>query len=155
MKKTLKPSHAPILVVGTVLLIAVFVTVVDTATGGGNEISEIFACSIIGLYFIYYLIKFLSGKRIEFDSDSFTVKNKTYRFSEISEAKITHKRVLRPSRRLRFRTVMRIQLYVRDECVLSFTDDEDGYKDFVAMLKKHRVKFNIQNSMSSWKGVIE
>ena len=56
---------------------------------------------------------------------------------------------------MRFRTVIKIKIYIKDECVLSITEDEIGYEEFVALLKKHRVKFNIKNSLSSWKGEIE
>ena len=30
-----------------------------------------------------------------------------------------------------------------------------GYKEFIGLLKKHRVKFHVKNSLSSWKGEIE
>ena len=63
--------------------------------------------------------------------------------------------MLIPGKHFRLRTLMVVKIYIRGECVLKFTEDNIGYKEFVALLKKHRVKFNIKNSLSSWKGEIE
>ena len=155
MKQKIKPSPAELLVILCLLVFAAIIVGLDVYTGGTPTFEETLGTAGLIVGFVYYLIKFIFAKRIEFDFDGFTVKGKTYSFSEISEAEVTHRRTIRPSLNLRFRTVIKIKIYIRDECVLSITEDEIGYEEFVALLKKHRVKFNIKNSLSSWKGEIE
>lgn len=155
MKQKIKPSPAMLILIGCVLVVAAIVVGVDVYTGGTPTWEETYGTALLIAGFVYYLLKFIFSKRIEFDFDGFTVKGKAYSFSEISEAEVSYKRALIPGRRIRFRTVMKIKIYIRDECVLSITEDEIGYEEFVALLKKHRVKFNIKNSLSSWKGEIE
>lgn len=155
MKQKIKPSPAMLILIGCVLVVAAIVVGVDVYTGGTPTWEETYGTALLIAGFVYYLLKFIFSKRIEFDFDGFTVKGKAYSFSEISEAEVSYKRALIPGRRIRFRTVMKIKIYIKDECVLRLAEDELGYEDFVALLKKHRVKFHIKNSLSSWRGEIE
>lgn len=155
MKQKIKPSPCTLLVFGAVFAVAAIVVGLDAYTGGTPSFEETIGTAAVTVFFVYYLIKFIFAKRIEFDFDSFTVKGKTYRFSEVSEAQISYKRVLIPGKRLHFCTLTRVRIYIRGECVLTFTDDDAGYKEFIGLLKKHRVKFRVKNSLSSWKGEIE
>ena len=155
MKQKIKPSPYTVLIFGVLLAVAGIVVGLDAYTGGTPTFEETLGTAALIIFFVYYLIKFIFAKRIEFDFDGFTVKGKTYRFAEISEAEISYKRVLVPGKRIRFCTLTRVRLYIRGERVLTFTDDDVGYKDFVGLLKKHRVKFHVKNSLSSWKGIIE
>ncbi len=155
MKQKIKPSPAMLILFGCFLAVAGVVVGLDVYTGGTPTWEETCGTALVIIGFVYYLIKFIFAKRIEFDFDGFTVKGNTYRFSDVSEAVVIHKRALRPSLRIRFRVVMKIRVYIKDECVLSFTEDDLGCEEFVALLKKHRVKFNIKNSLSSWKGEIQ
>ena len=155
MNKKITPSPAMLLITGIVLSVAAVVIGLDVYTGGTPTWEETFGTALLIIFFVYYLLKFIFKKRVEFDFDSFTVKGNTYHFSEVSEAEVTHKRVFVPGRRLRFRSVTKLKIHIRGECVLSFTEEDIGFDDFVALLKKHRVKFNIKNSLSSWKGEIK
>lgn len=155
MKQKIKPSPWTLLVFGAVFAVAAIVVGLDAYTGGTPSFEETIGTAAVTVFFVYYLIKFIFAKRIEFDFDGFTVKGKTYRFSEVSEAQISYKRVLIPGKRLRFCILTRVRIYIRGECVLTFTDDDAGYKEFIGLLKKHRVKFHVKNSLSSWKGEIE
>ncbi len=155
MKQKIKPSPAALLVILCLLVVAAIVVGLDIYTGGTPTFEETLGTAGLIVSFVYFLIRFIFAKRIEFDFDGFTVKGKTYSFSDISEAEVTHKRVFIPGKRLKFCTVITIKIYVRGECVTSFTEDDLGYKEFTSLLKKHRVKFHIKNSLSSWKGEIE
>lgn len=156
MKQKIKPSPATVIILGVILAVAGVVFGLDIYTGGTPTWEETYFTGLVIIGFVYYLIKFIFSKRIEFDFDGFTVKGKTYRFSEVSEAEITHKSILHfTGRRLRSHTYMKVKIYIRGECVLSITEEDLGYDEFVALLKKHRVKFHIRNSLSSWKGEIE
>ena len=155
MKQKIKPSPWTVIVFGAVFAVAAIVVGLDVCTGGTPSFEEIFGAAVITIFFVYYLIKFIFAKRIEFDFDGFTVKGKDYRFSEVSEAEISYKRVLIPGKRMRFCILTRVRIYIRGERVLTFTDDDACYKEFIGLLKKHRVKFHIKNSLSSWKGEIE
>ncbi len=144
-----------VLLLGAVLAVAGIVIGVDVYTGGTPSFEETFGTAGLIIGFVYYLLKFILAKRIEFDFDGFTVKGNTYRFSEITEAEVTHKHTLHFGRRIRHYTYINIKIYVKGEYLFSFTEEETGYKEFVALLKKHRVKFNVKNSLSSWKGRID
>lgn len=155
MKNKIKPSPVELILLGCFIAVAGAVVGIDVYTGGTPTFEETCTSALLIIAFVYYLIRFIFAKRIEFDFDGFIVKGKDYRFSDITEAELIHKRVFVPSRHLRFRTVTRIKIHIRDECVLSITDDSLGFEEFVSLLKKHRVKFHIKNSLSSWKGRIE
>ncbi len=155
MKQKISPSPAALIIITCLLIVAVTVVGLDVYTGGTPSFEENLGTAGLTVSFIYFLIRFIIAKRIEFDYDGFTVKGHTYRFSDISEAQVVHKRVFIPGKRIRFCIVTTVKIYVRDKCVTSFTEDDLGYKELVALLKKHRVKFNIKNSLSSWKGEIE
>ncbi len=155
MKQKIKPSPWTVIVFGVLLAVAGIVVGLDVYTGGTPTFEETIGTAGIILGFLYFLIRFIFAKRIEFDFDGFTVKGKTYRFSEVSEAQISYKRVLIPGKRMRFCILTRVRIYIRGESVLTFTDDDVGYKEFIGLLKKHRVKFHVKNSLSSWKGEIE
>lgn len=155
MKQKIKPSPTALLIFSCFLVVAGIVVGLDVYTGGTPSDEEFFGTAVAVFGFLYFLVRFIFGKRVEFDFDGFTVKGKAYRFADVSEAEVTHKRVLVPGKRLRFCTLTVIKIYIRGKCVLSFTEDDIGYKEFNSLLKKHRVKFHIKNSLSSWKGEIE
>lgn len=139
MKQKIKPSPAVLLVIFCLLVFAAIIVGLDVYTGGTPTFEEALGTAGLIVGFVYYLIKFIFVKRIEFDFDNFTVKGKTYSFSEISEAEVIHRRRIRPSRNLRFRTVIKIKIYIKDECVLSLTEDDLGYKELVALLKSAKL----------------
>ena len=155
MKQKIKPSPAALLIILFLLVIVAIIVGLDVYTGGTPTFEETLGTAGLIVSFLYFLIRYIFAKRFEFDEDTFTVKGETYRFREISEAEVTYKRVFIPGKRLRFCTVRTIKIYVRGEYVISLTEDDLGYEGFVALLKKHRVKFHVKNSLSSWKGRIE
>ncbi len=115
-KQKIKPSPARVILLGVILAVAGVVFGLDIYTGGTPTWEETYFTGLVIIGFVYYLIKFIFGKRIEFDFDSFTVKGKAYSFSEISEAEVSYKRALIPGRRIRFRTVMKINIYKGRMC---------------------------------------
>lgn len=155
MKQKISPSPAALIIITCLLIVAVTVVGLDAYTGGTPSFEENLGTAGLTVSFIYFLIRFIIAKRIEFDFDGFTVKGKDYRFSEVSEAEISYKRVLIPGKRMRFCILTRVRIYIRGERVLTFTDDDVGYKEFIGLLKKHRVKFHVKNSLSNWKGEIK
>lgn len=155
MENKINPSPLPAILFGGLTAVLSVIAAIDYKTGG--ELSYELILGSIGctISFIYYLCYFIFTTRIKFDDNTFTVKGNTYRFSQISEAKVTHKRMWYFGRRLRSHTYIKIKLYIRDECICSFCEEQEGADEFIALLKRHRVKFHIKNSLSSWKGEIE
>lgn len=155
MKQKIKPSPAEMLILLCILAVAGIVVGLDVYTGGTPTFEETFGTAGLIIAFVYYTLKFIFTRRIEFDEDTFTVRGNTYRFREISEAEVINKHTLVFTTIIRHRTYVKIKIHVRGECVMSLTEYDTGYKEFVALLKKHKVKFHIKNSLSSWKGRID
>lgn len=159
MKKVIKPSPVELLIFGVVTAVITFIIVSDTTTGGKPEINDYLYCAGSVICFIFFLLRYIFRGRIYFDEDTFTVRGKTYRFVDITRAVLGRER----SRILldiiskgwgRF-SVQCITIYVKGQRVTSFTKDEPGSKEFIDLMKKHRIKFTVHNSLSSWEGEIE
>lgn len=159
MEKVIKPSPVMMLAFGLVAAVTGGIIALDAGTGGTPEDNLVLVCIGASICFIVYLIIFIFKKRIKFDFDTFTVRGNTYRFSQISDVVIGYRLSVNPHyRRRRLRIISReqtIRVYVHGESVFSFTKDDIGADDFIALLKKHRIKFTVRNSLKDWKGVIE
>lgn len=167
MKKVIKPSPINLLIFGIVAVVVAIIICIDTATGGTPADEEYLLCVGSVICFVFFLVKYILRGKVYFDDDTFTVHGKTYKFSQISDAVIRNKRtnfainvlfsILFKLRRFHHfgSYTKKIEIYVKNEYVMSFTEDEPGANEFIALLKRHRKKFTVHNSLSSWKGVIE
>lgn len=159
MEKVIKPSPVMMLAFGLVAAVTGGIIALDVKTGGTPEDNLVLVCIGASICFIVYLIIFIFKKRIKFDFDTFTVRGNTYRFSQISDVVIGYRLSVNPHyRRRTLRIISReqtIRVYVHGESVFSFTKDDIGADDFIALLKKHRIKFTVKNSLKDWKGIIE
>lgn len=153
MKKTIKPSPVMLMLFGIVLVVTAFVMIVDVKTGGTPEMKEILVCIGSALGLIFYLAECILRGKVHFDEDTFTVRGKTYNFSQISDAVIGSTSIFFV--RYKFGSTQKIKIYVKGDYVFSFNKDDPGSEDFIAMLKKHRIKFTVKNSLSDWKGEIK
>ena len=168
MKKTIRPSPLMLLLNGGITAFLAFIIITDTSTGGEPVFEEVLVCIVTGLMFIYYLIRYILRGKVHFDDEAFTVHGKTYSFSCITRAVVSNQTVgISPSigwilclfgraRRLfSTHTEQKIEIYAKGVYVFSFTRDEPGSEDFIDVLKKHRVRFTVRNSLSDWEGEIE
>lgn len=71
MKQKIKPSPWTVLVFGVLLAAAGIVVGLDAYTGGTPTFEETLGTAALIIFFVYYLIKFIFAKRIEFDFDGF------------------------------------------------------------------------------------
>lgn len=159
MKKVIKPSPYFMILFGIMAAIAGFSIAVDVTTGGTPSTKEYMCCAGASICFIFFLFKYIFRERIYFDEDTFTVRGKTYRFSEITKAAIVNK-----SSNFLFDVLTKgwgrysvtgITVDAKGERVMSFNKEDPGAEEFIALMKKHRIKFTVNNSLSSWKGEIE
>lgn len=91
---------------------------------------------VIGV-FIYYLIKFLSREKVEFDEEEFTVDGTAYGFDEITDVTVDSEQVLRSW------STLRLKIYVGEDEVCTFTKDDKGAKEFISLMEKHGVKIKV------------
>ena len=137
MKKVIKPSPVMLIIFAIASVICIAISIagfIDTHTSS----PEIICCDvfIIGV-FIFYLIKFLSREKVEFDDESFTVDGTAYEFSDISKV------YAEPTQVVRGITTLKFDVYVQKECIFSFTKNESGAKEFIDLMEKHGVKIKV------------
>ena len=107
---------------------------IDTHTSS----PEIICCDVLVIgAFIFYLIKFLSREKVEFDEEEFTVDGTVYGFSNISKV------YAEPTQVVRGITTLKFDVYVKKECIFSFTKNESGAKEFISLMEKHGVKIKV------------
>ena len=90
------------------------------------------ALSILSVY------NFVVADRIEFDETAFTVDKNTYSYSDITDVKVESEVVLRNV------STLKIDVYVGDSRVCSFTKNGKGAKEFIECMKNRGVVVNIQ-----------
>ena len=137
MKKVIKPSPVMLIIFCIVSVICIAISIagfIDTHTSS----PEIICCDalVIGA-FIFYLIKFLSREKVEFDEEEFTVDGTVYGFSNISKV------YAEPTQVVRGITTLKFDVYVKKECIFSFTKNESGAKEFISLMEKHGVSVSI------------
>ncbi|MBE6772743.1 MAG: hypothetical protein E7544_00820 [Ruminococcaceae bacterium] len=137
MKKEIKPSPLMMIIFGVLAVLCVgisFAELVDTyGTSAGTMCMD---ALVIGV-FIYYLIKFLSREKVEFDEEEFTVDGTAYGFDAITDVTVDSEQILRSW------STLRLKIYVGEDEVCTFTKDDKGAKEFIALMEKHGVKIKI------------
>ena len=137
MKKAIKPSPVMLLIFCIVSVICIAISIagfIDTHTSS----PEIICCDVLVIgAFIFYLIKFLSREKVEFDEEEFTVDGTVYGFSNISKV------YAEPTQVVRGITTLKFDVYVKKECIFSFTKNESGAKEFISLMEKHGVKIKV------------
>ncbi len=132
MKKTIRPSVA--LVVWLALLFAVgFI-----GTVGDDSSVKYLLIGISVALFVVAFIRYFTGKRIDFDEESFTVDGKTYKFTEITRAEVSSVLITRNTSTLCFK------IYVGEEMVAKFTKAQKNAEEFISCMNKFDIKLNVE-----------
>ena len=63
-KQKIKPSPVMVLIFGTILAVAGIVIGIDVYTGGTPSWEETSGTAVLIILFIYYLVKFIFGKKL-------------------------------------------------------------------------------------------
>ncbi len=137
MKKTVKPSLWALIIFGTGAAICIISFIIELITQASLPVTNVILFFLMTGVFVFYLMRYLGQEKIHFDEDSFTVGEKTYGFNEITDVTVNNELVLRSV------STLRIKLYIGEEEICSFTKDDKGGKDFIAVMKKHGVSVSI------------
>ena len=79
-----------------------------------------------------------SAKNVFFDEDTFTVGDRTFKFTQISNVDVDSVHNVRG-----WASTLRFEIYVDGEYVLTFSKNEKGARDFIRMLKKHDISISV------------
>lgn len=138
MKKEVKPSPLTVIIFG----VAVCLCLIFTASGFFTEKSLIFPELLMDLVvagvFVWILLKYLSQKSISYDEKCFSVDGKTYYYTDITNVTVDAEQIMRNV------STLRIKVYIDEEEICTFTKDDKGGKDFIAVLKNNDVAVNIE-----------
>lgn len=137
MKKTVKPSPWVVILFGIMALFCLVWTFSGFITGNTTVFPEILIDLLIVGVFVWFLLKYLSQEKILYDENSFTVGEKTYSYSDITNVTVDSEQIMRNA------STLRIKVYIGEEEICSFTKDDKNGKDFVAVLKNNDVTVNI------------
>lgn len=137
MKKAVKPSPWVVILFGIMTVLCFALTISGFITGYTSVLSEILIDLLVAGVFIWVLLKYLSQKKIFYDENSFTVGEKTYSYEAITVVTVDAEQIIRNV------STLRINIYIGEEEICSFTKDDKGGKDFIAVLKNNAVKVNI------------
>ncbi len=137
MKKAVKPSPWVVILFGIMAVLCFALTISGFITGYTSVLSEILIDLLVAGVFIWVLLKYLSQKKIFYDENSFTVGEKTYSYEAITHVTVDAEQIIRNV------STLRINIYIGEEEICSFTKDDKGGKDFIAVLKNNDVTVNI------------
>lgn len=137
MKKCIRPSPWAVILFGVVTAICIIGFVIEMITEASLPITNVILFFLLTGVFVFYLLKFLSQEKIYFDESTFTVGGKTYGFDEITDVTVDNELVFRNV------STLRIKLYIGEEEICSFTKDDKGGKEFIAVMKKQGVSVSI------------
>lgn len=137
MKKTVKPSPVAVLLFGALNVICIGLLIMLLSEEGGDLAAVAFPVLLLVGVFVFYLFRYLGQSRIEFDESTFTVDGETYSYKEITDVTVDSEQVLRRM------STLRITLYKGEEEICDFTKNDIGAKEFIAVMKKHRVSISI------------
>ncbi|MEE1320693.1 MAG: hypothetical protein UHM85_04050 [Acutalibacteraceae bacterium] len=137
MKKTVKPSPWVVILFGIMALFCLVLTISGFITGNTTVFPEILIDLVVVGAFIWLLLKYLSQEKIFYDENSFTVGEKTYGYEDITNVIVDSEQIIRSV------STLRIKVYIGEEEICSFTKDDKGGKDFIAVLKNNDVTVNI------------
>jgi len=138
MKKTVKPSPWVAILFGIMAVVCIIDTVTDFINKPASVFPDVLIDMVVAAAFVWVLYKFFSQKKILYDEKGFTVGEKTYAYSEITDAKVDSEHIIRSA------STLRIIIYIGEEAICSFTKDDKGGKDFIAVLKNNDVPVNIE-----------
>lgn len=138
MKKTVKPS--PVTLIVSAIILALYLVAVVVSLRESVTIS--FSDGLLGFFVVfvfgYSIFRFLFADRIEFDENTFTVDESAYYYSDITDVRVNSEEVARHY------STLRINVYIGEEEVCSFTKNDKGAKEFIECLKKHGVAVSIE-----------
>lgn len=137
MNKTVKPSPLTVIVCSIALVLCVIATFVSLFEVGGLGAKDIIIDLLVGAAFVWFLMKYLAQDKIYFDEDGFTVGGENYSYEDISKVSVDSEQVLRNI------STLRLTVYVKKEEVCNFTKSDKGAKEFIALMKKHKVKVSV------------
>ncbi|MBQ6601269.1 MAG: hypothetical protein IIX36_06465 [Clostridia bacterium] len=136
-KKVVKPSPVAVIFFGAAVVFCIVISVAEFADTFSTSAGTIALDFLVIGAFIYFLLKYLSQEKIEFDDNSFTVSGKSYSYDEITDVTVNNEYVLRSY------STLRIKVFIAEEAVCSFTKDDNGGKAFIAVLKEHGATVSI------------
>lgn len=137
MKKTVRPLLWPTVIFGLAAVLCLIMSVADFIKYGDFSIMSIILNLLIIGAFVCFLFKCLSQEKIFYDDNSFTVGEKNYRYEEINNVTVKSEQIIRSA------STLRVNIFICEEKICSFTKDDKGGKDFIAELKNHGVSVTI------------
>lgn len=137
MKKTVKPASWAVILFGALAVLCIGISVAEFFDTLGTSAATLCLDALAIGVFVYQLIKYCSQEKIDFDENTFTVGDTTHGYDEITNVTVNNEQILRSV------STLRIKLYIGEDEVASFTKDDSGGKDFIAVMKKHGVTVSI------------
>ena len=137
MKKTVKPASWQVIVCGIAAVLGVGAAIAEFLSTGSNSAQAMALNAILIGAFIFFFLKFRSQSKIYFDESSFTVDGTDYRYGEITNITVKDEQIIRGV------STLRVTLYKGEDEICSFTKNDSGGKDFIAVMKKHGVSVSI------------
>ena len=138
MKKTVKPSPILLILSAVIMVIAIIGTVISLKNSYGISASDGILGFLAIALTVFSVYNYITADRIEFDENFFTVDGNTYSYADISDVKVDSEMVLRNI------STLRIDVYVGESLVCSFTKNGKGAKEFIECMKNQGVVVNIQ-----------
>lgn len=137
MKKIVRPSFFRVIFSGALTVICVADLIVETIRKYGiSAINAIITLMVAGV-FTYYLLDLLTQDKIYFDENTFTVKDKSYRFSEITRVEADNEHYMGHISRLK------LKIYVGEEYVARFSKSDPGARALIEEMKNHQVTITV------------
>ena len=137
MKKTVKPSPFTAIFFGVAAGLCLIISVIDFIKYTDFSIMNVILNLLVIGAFVWFLLKYLSQERISYDERNFTVGTETYSYSDITNVTVDSEQIIRNV------STLRINVYIGEEEICSFTKDDKGGKDFIAVLKNNGVSVTI------------
>lgn len=138
MKKTVKPSPWMAVFFGAVAFFCLASTIFGFFKGATGIFPEILIDLVVVGGFVWFLLRYFSQEKILYDENSFTVGERTYSYEDITDVTVDAEQVIRSM------PTLRVNVYAGDNKICTFTKDDKGGKDFIAVLKNNDVAVNIE-----------
>ena len=137
MKKTVKPSPILLILSAVIMVIAIIGTVISLKNSYGISASDGILGFLAIALTVFSVYNYITADRIGFNENSFTVDGNTYSYADITDVKVDSEMVLRNV------STLRIDVYVGESLVCSFTKNGKGAKEFIECMKKQGVAISI------------
>ena len=137
MKKTVKAMPVTAVISGIAAVICIVASIASLIEEASMGFENILITMLALGAFVFFLFKYLSQSKIEFDENTFTVDGKTYSFDEITDVTVDSEQVLRNV------STLRVKIFIGEDEICSFTKDDNGGEEFIAVMKKRGVKVSI------------